>query len=57
MGKFGFFLWSDWNNGKLQDNERERAKQLTSVLSELGPAFVKVGQALSTRPDLIPRYQ
>jgi len=27
------------------------------MLAELGPAFVKIGQALSTRPDVIPpRY-
>ncbi len=31
-----------------------RAKQLTNLLVELGPAFVKAGQALSTRPDIIP---
>ena len=30
------------------------AKQLTNLLVELGPAFVKAGQALSTRPDIIP---
>ena len=31
--------------------------QLREKLTKLGPAFVKVGQALSTRPDLLPsRY-
>ncbi len=33
---------------------RFRAKELTNLLVELGPAFVKAGQALSTRPDIIP---
>ena len=32
---------------------RFRAKELTNLLVELGPAFVKAGQA-STRPDIVP---
>ncbi len=42
--------------GKLKNESqaRYRAKQLTALLVELGPAFVKAGQALSTRPDIIP---
>ena len=39
---------------KKESNARFRAKQLTNLLVELGPAFVKAGQALSTRPDIIP---
>ncbi len=38
----------DHNHSKL------RAKQFTNLLVELGPAFIKGGQALSTRPDIIP---
>ncbi|MFN3374509.1 MAG: ABC1 kinase family protein, partial [Chloroflexus sp.] len=30
------------------------AERLREALIELGPAFVKLGQALSTRPDLLP---
>ena len=37
-----------------ESKARFRAKQLTNLLVELGPAFVKAGQALSTRPDIIP---
>ena len=39
---------------KVETKARFRAKQLTNLLVELGPAFVKAGQALSTRPDIIP---
>ena len=33
---------------------RARAQQLTKAISSLGPAIIKAGQALSSRPDLLP---
>jgi len=34
--------------------DAERGRRLREMLDELGPTFVKFGQVLSTRPDLVP---
>jgi hypothetical protein len=36
------------------DRRRQRAQQLTLAISALGPAIIKGGQALASRPDLLP---
>ena len=35
-------------------NRRSRAVQLRNAISGLGPAIIKAGQALASRPDLLP---
>ncbi|MCY7367153.1 MAG: AarF/ABC1/UbiB kinase family protein [Chamaesiphon sp.] len=39
--------------GRVDANKSDRATQLREILTYLGPTYIKVGQALSTRPDLI----
>src|SRR5437763_16219483 len=39
-------------DGHIEHNQC--ALQLASALEELGPCFIKLGQLLSTRPDLLP---
>ncbi|MCM1982435.1 ABC1 kinase family protein [Lyngbya confervoides] len=45
--------WWDKKRGKEKENEHLRAVQLRETLTHLGPAFIKIGQALSTRPDIL----
>jgi len=42
--------------GKATSNDTPRGERIREALEELGPVFVKLGQALSTRPDLLPTF-
>lgn len=39
--------------GKLKENEVERAIDLRNIVTSLGPAYIKLGQALAIRPDIL----
>ncbi|WP_026104228.1 AarF/ABC1/UbiB kinase family protein [Anabaena sp. PCC 7108] len=46
--------WWDKQRGIVVKNDSRRATELRILLTKLGPAYIKIGQALSTRPDLVP---
>ncbi|OLT58555.1 ABC1 kinase family protein [Moorena bouillonii] len=52
---FALGLWWDRFRGRDVTENRARAIQLREILTDLGPAYIKIGQALSTRPDLVPQ--
>jgi len=49
---FGYLI----DRRRSNDNTQlaDRGRRLREMLDELGPTFVKFGQLLSTRPDVIP---
>src|SRR5687768_4349921 len=58
---FGYFLRRNRLGDLLTGNGRDpdalvsdRGRRLREMLDELGPTFVKFGQLLSTRPDVVP---
>lgn len=55
LGAFITGALTDAASGQLYSNAPSRSNQLRRVLSDLGPSFIKVGQALSSRPDLLPK--
>ncbi|CAI7911971.1 unnamed protein product [Closterium sp. NIES-53] len=46
--------WADAKLGRAEETFQERAGELRQALVLLGPAFVKIAQAVSSRPDVIP---
>ncbi|EYU31735.1 hypothetical protein ABFS82_07G059800 [Erythranthe guttata] len=51
----GFLSRLVWDliNNKIKENEVRRAIELREIVTSLGPAYIKLGQALSIRPDIL----
>ena len=51
---FGFLLDERRSHSAAAGSPTVRGRHLREMLDELGPTFVKFGQLLSTRPDVVP---
>ena len=51
--ELGLGLLMDRIKNEVGMNKKVRARQLRELLTKLGPAYIKVGQGLSIRPDLL----
>jgi predicted unusual protein kinase regulating ubiquinone biosynthesis (AarF/ABC1/UbiB family) len=56
IGLFLLGVGFDWLTKRLRNPlvARARASEAADLVASLGPAFIKAGQALSTRPDIVP---
>lgn len=52
-GSFILSLASDIAFKKVKENEVQRARDLREIVTSLGPAYIKLGQALAIRPDIL----
>lgn len=53
FSSFFFSLISDSLTNKMKENEVKRAANLREIITSLGPFYIKLGQALSIRPDIL----
>ncbi|ERM94356.1 hypothetical protein AMTRI_Chr04g252440 [Amborella trichopoda] len=54
LGRWFALRYLDNMLGRSDQMFKIRAAELRSILVELGPAFIKIAQAVSARPDVIP---
>ncbi len=49
------FLTAEPDPGEMEPDVKARAEAFASALKAMGPTYVKFGQLLSTRPDVVPQ--
>lgn len=54
LAGFALSVLGDLQRGEELANRRTRARELEGIIAGLGPAIIKGGQALASRPDLLP---
>ena len=53
MALSGFLLWVAWHRGLMRCDTHRAADRFAEVLQRLGTTFVKLGQHLSLRADIL----
>ena len=51
---FGINILLDYIQNNISVNSEKRGLELATLLTKLGPSFIKIGQSLSIRTDLLP---